>query len=77
MTEQNDEPPSASERLEWLTSAQAAEYCQVCMKTFGRIVKRIPIPFVRPAGPNGDRRFYRSDLDAALMSRRENLPPKP
>lgn len=58
----------------WLTSAQAAEYLQVCGKTFDRMVKRLPIPFVRPAGPNGDRRFFRVDLDRALMSRRENLP---
>lgn len=58
----------------WLTAAQAAEYCQVCLKTFNRMVQGIPIPFSRPAGPRGDRRFFRVDLDRALMSKRENLP---
>ena len=64
-------PPAL--RLRWLTSAQAAEYCQVCLKTFNRMVQGIPIPFARPAGPNGDRRFFRVDIDRALLSCRENL----
>jgi excisionase family DNA binding protein len=58
----------------WLTSAQAAEYCEVSRKTFNGMVKSIPIPFARPAGPRGDRRFFRVQLDAALRSTVENLP---
>lgn len=61
-------------KLEWLTTAEAALYCRVGGSLFDRMVRSIPIPFSRPAGPKGDRRFFRSDLDRALMSRRENLP---
>lgn len=62
-------------RLEWMTTGEAALYCRVGIALFDRMVKALPIPFSRPAGPRGDRRFRRSDLDAALASRLENLPP--
>ncbi len=60
--------------LDWLTADEASLYCRVSLATFEKMVKTLPVPFTRPAGPKGDRRFFRSDLDASLMSRRENLP---
>jgi excisionase family DNA binding protein len=62
-------------KLTLLTTDEASLYCRVGLRTFERMVKDIPIAFVRPAGPNGDRRFFRTDLDAALLSRRENAAP--
>lgn len=61
-------------RLDWLTTDEASLYCRVSVRTFEGMVKSLPIPFTRPAGPRGDRRFYRADLDASLLSRRENNP---
>lgn len=61
-------------KLDWLTSAEAAVYCRRGQTAFEEMVRAIPIPYSRPCGPNGDRLFYRADLDAALLSRRENLP---
>lgn len=61
-------------RLDWLTADEAALYCRVSLPTFEKLVKTLPVPFTRPAGPKGDRRFYRSHLDTALLSRVENLP---
>lgn len=59
--------------LTWLTSSEAALYCAVSEATFSGMVHSIPIPYVCPAGPNSHRRFLRADLDAALMSRRQNV----
>ena len=59
-------------KLDWLTADEAAIYCRVSARTFERMVKDLPIPFSRPAGPRGDRRFFRSHIDAALLSRVEN-----
>lgn len=61
-------------KLDWLTTDEAALYCRVGVSTFERMVRDLPIKFVRPAGPKGDRRFYRSHLDAALLARVENSP---
>lgn len=61
-------------KLDWLTPAEAACYCRRGQTSFEAMVRDIPIPFIRPAGPTGDRLFYRGDLDLALLSRRENLP---
>ena len=62
-------------KLEWMTAAETAVHCRVGLTTFEKMVREIPIPFTRPAGPRGDRRFFRARVDAALMSRVENLPP--
>lgn len=62
-------------KLDWLTPAEAAAYCRRGQTSFEEMVRSIPIPFIRPAGPTGDRLFYRADIDAALLARRENLPP--
>lgn len=64
-------------RLDWLTFSEAAVYCRRGPTSFESMVRDLPIPFSRPCGPNGDRLFYRADLDAALLSRRENFPSKP
>jgi len=61
-------------KLDWLTTSEAALYCRRGQTAFEAMVREIPIPFSRPCGPNGDRLFYRADLDAALLGRRENLP---
>jgi len=61
-------------KLDWLTTDEAALYCRVGVSTFERMVRDLPIKFVRPAGPKGDRRFYRSHLDSALLARVENSP---
>lgn len=61
-------------RLDWLTADEASLYCRVSLATFEKMVKSLPIPFTRPCGPNGDRRFYRSHIDAALLARVENKP---
>lgn len=61
-------------KLDWLTPAEAACYCRRGQTAFEVMVRDIPIPYSRPCGPNGDRLFYRADLDAALFARRENLP---
>ena len=58
----------------WLTTEQAAEYCQVSITTFRRMVKRIPIKAARPAGPRSHPRFFRLHLDAALRSTIEASP---
>jgi len=76
MTEPEDES-FPSERATWLTAAQGAEYLQVSRKTFRAMVRNLPIPFSRPAGPTSHARFFRSDIDRAMMSRRENLPAPP
>jgi len=61
-------------RLDWLTTDEAALYCRVGVSTFERMVRDLPIKFVRPAGPKGDRRFYRSHLGAARGAGVENYP---
>lgn len=61
-------------KLDWLTADESALYCRVSLPTFEKMVKALPIAFTRPAGPKGDRRFYRAHLDAALLSRVENKP---
>lgn len=58
----------------WLTTEQAAEYCQVSVTTFRRMAKRIPIKAAHPAGPRSHPRFFRLHLDAALRSTIENQP---
>lgn len=64
-------------KLDWLTADEAALYCRVSLPTFEKMVKGLPIPFTRPAGPKGDRRFHRAHLDAALLSRVENTSSSP
>lgn len=58
-------------KLDYLTTDEAALYVRFGVRAFEEMVKSGPIPFTRPAGPRGDRRFLRSDLDAFLYSRRE------
>lgn len=58
-------------RLDWLTADEASLYCRVSLATFEKMVKSLPIIPVRPTGPKGDRRFYRPDIDKALLSTRE------
>lgn len=62
-------------KLDWLTPSEAAAYCRRGKTSFEEMVRALPIPFIRPAGPTGDRLFYRDDIDKALLARRENLPP--
>jgi len=57
-----------------MTTDETALECRFGAAAFEKMVKFIPIPFSRPCGPKGDRRVLRSDLDAALRSRIENLP---
>lgn len=64
-------------KLDWMTTDEAALYCRFGVSAFEKIVKSIPIPFSRPCGPKGDRRFFKSDLDVALRSKIENLPKAP
>ena len=61
-------------KLDWMTANEAAVYVRFSPRVFEEMVVATPIPFSRPAGPKGDRRFFRADLDAALRSRRENIP---
>jgi len=61
-------------KLDWLTPAEAACYCRRGQTAFEVMVRDLPIPYIRPCGPTGDRLFYRADLDAALLARRENSP---
>lgn len=55
----------------WLTVQQAAEHYGISPRSFEDAVKALRIPFYRPTGPRGDRRFWRDDLDAALLATRE------
>lgn len=58
-------------RLDWLTADEAALYCRVSPTTFEGMIPALGIPVSRPAGPKGNRRFFRADLDKALLSTRQ------
>ena len=59
-------------KLDILTADEAALYCRVGLATFEKMVKELPVPFFRPRGPQGDRRFFRADLLSLMQSKREN-----
>jgi len=61
-------------KLDILTADEAALYCRVGLATFEKMVKELPVPFFRPRGPQGDRRFFRADLLELMQSKRENCP---
>jgi len=64
-------------KLDILTADEAALYCRVGLATFEKMVKELPVPFFRPRGPQGDRRFFRADLLSLMHARLENCPAKP
>lgn len=51
-----------------LTPREAAAYLRLSRSAFALVAASIPCE--RPAGPRGDRRFRRSDLDAYSRSTR-------
>ena len=55
-------------RLELMSSSEAAFYLRVSVRAFNVAVSAGLIPFELPAGPNGRRRYRRSDLDAYSRS---------
>ena len=67
--------------LDLLNAADAAIYLTVSLTTFEEIVRsdmgRRLIAVIRPAGPRGDRRFLRSDLDAYIAAIRAAAMPDP
>lgn len=60
-------------RLDWLTAAESAVYMRLSKTVFESCVRLGPIHFSRPAGPRGDRRFRRANLDRYLDSRPESF----
>jgi excisionase family DNA binding protein len=61
--------------MDWLLAEDAAFYVRRSLGSFNEMVKTLPIPFIRPMGPKGERLFYRSHIDAALLARTENTGP--
>ena len=51
---------------EWLTAAEAMAYLKVSKSTLYRLCAEGKLPYFLVGG-SGDRRFKRSDLDAALV----------
>jgi excisionase family DNA binding protein len=51
---------------EWLTATQAMAYLKVSKSTLYRLCSEGKLPYFLVGG-SGDRRFKRSDLDAALV----------
>jgi excisionase family DNA binding protein len=51
---------------EWLTAAEAMAYLKVSKSTLYRLCAEDKLPYFLVGG-SGDRRFKRSDLDAALL----------
>lgn len=72
-TADDDDAEEAERPRTWLSTKQAAAHYGISLRTFEDSIRALRIPFYRPTGPRGERRFLRDELDAALRATRETV----